>query len=346
MRDLKNRRVFAFATISILCVLVAVAYGVHASRRTSGELGGMNIPFTDDPAQLGAISGVDRVMFRTTAVAQAHGRLVATPLAKPGGQRYLTALECERVDIGGDTGVCLTADRGFVATYGATIFDSDLRARHKLSLQGIPSRTRVSPDGKLAAITTFVSGHSYAGGDFSTRTVIVDTASGTELTELERFSVSRQGVPIKSADFNFWGVTFAPDSNIFYATLGTGQHRYLVEGDARRRVARVLRDGVECPSISPDATRLGFKKRTTVNGRLVWRLAVLELTSLEDRVIEGETRSIDDQVEWLDAETILYSAEDHEKGLGGTSVWAIDTKGGSPRRLLAGAFSPSVVRAE
>ena len=25
--------------------------------------------------------------------------------------------------------------------------------------------------------------------------------------------------PFKAADFNFWGVTFARDSNVFYATL-------------------------------------------------------------------------------------------------------------------------------
>ena len=82
------------------------------------------------------------------------------------------------MDVRGGTGVCLTADRGFAATYGAVIFDSTLAPRHRLTITGIPSRTRVAPDGTLAAITTFVSGHSYAGGSFSTRTVIIDTATG------------------------------------------------------------------------------------------------------------------------------------------------------------------------
>ena len=39
-------------------------------------------------------------------------------------------------------------------------------------LAGIPSRTRVSPDGVFVASTAFVTGHSYAGGGFSTETRI------------------------------------------------------------------------------------------------------------------------------------------------------------------------------
>jgi hypothetical protein len=346
VNEFQRRRLIAFAVVSTVCGLLAAGYAIHASRRTAVVVGALRIHFVEDAEHRAAILGSDRLLFRTTAVAQAHGRLAVVSLAAPDGPRFLTNLECERVDVGGGTGICLTAERGFTATYGATIFDAGLTQRYKLPIVGIPSRTRMSPDGKLAAITTFVSGHSYAGGSFSTRTVIVDATTGKELTELEQFVVSRDGIPIKAPDFNFWGVTFAADSERFYATLGTAGQFLLIEGQARRRVARVLRDGVECPAISPDGSRLAFKKRTTVNGRLVWRLAVLELRTLEDRIIEGEKRSVDDQVEWLDDETILYGAEDEERGLGGTSVWAIPVKDGPPRRLLAGAFSPSVVRTD
>jgi hypothetical protein len=165
------------------------------------------------------------------------------------------------------------------------------------------------------------------------------------LTELEKFAVSKDEEHIKSADFNFWGVTFTSDSNRFFATLGTGQHLYLIEGDVRAQTARVLHDGVECPSLSPDGTRLAFKKRTYPDGKMIWRIAVLDLRSLEERLIPGEVRSIDDQVEWLDPGTILYGAEDDERGLGGTSVWAVPIDGGPSRKLVAGAYSPSVVRA-
>jgi hypothetical protein len=77
---------------------------------------------------------------------------------------------------------------------------------------------------------------------------------------------------------------------------------------------------------------------------MIWRLAVLDLQSLEDSVVAGELRSIDDQVEWLDEGTILYGAEDDERGLGGTSVWAVPIDGGPSRKLLPGAYSPSIVR--
>jgi hypothetical protein len=342
MPDHPRSRVAAFAVVTIACVLLAVGYAMHASRRTAVAVDGVSFRFVEDTRERARFTASDHVLYRTTAVTQAHGRLAISSLADT-ESRYLTSLECERVDVGGGTGVCLTANRGFATSYGAVLFDRDFSVRHRLTLTGIPSRTRVSPDGKLAAVTTFVSGHSYAGGSFSTRTVILDTSQGQELTELERFTVTRDGHIIKAVDFNFWGVTFAPDSNRFYATLGTGDQRLLIEGDARRQTARVLRDGIECPAISPDGTRLAFKKRVYVDGRLIWRLAVLDLTSLEDRVVDSEERSIDDQVEWLDSESILYAAPDPDRGLGGTSIWAVRVSGGSPQKWLPGAFSPSVV---
>ena len=41
-------------------------------------------------------------------------------------------------------------------------------------MPGIPSRTRLSPDGSLVSTTTFVSGHSYMQVGFSTATEIRD----------------------------------------------------------------------------------------------------------------------------------------------------------------------------
>jgi hypothetical protein len=239
----------------------------------------------------------------------------------------------------------LTADRGVFTTYRAVIFDDKFQSRHTVNLTGIPSRTRVSPDGKLAAITVFVSGHSYAGGAFSTMTTIVDTAGGTTVGELEQFAVTRDGKPFKVVDFNFWGVTFASDSNTFYATLGTGNEQLLVRGDVRAKTAVVLRGGVECPAISPDGKRVAFKKRDVINGVFGWRLATLDLDTLADRVVTGETRSIDDQVEWIDATRIAYGISDDTHGLGGTSVWAVDVDAGTPSTLwIRGAYSASVTQ--
>ena len=71
---------------------------------------------------------------------------------------------------------------------------------------------------------------------------------------------------------------------------------------------RVLRDGVECPSLSPDGKRIAFKSRIGEESR--WRLRVLDVATLADHAV-AETRSIDDQAEWLDDETLVYSDGDN-----------------------------------
>ena len=101
---------------------------------------------------------------------------------------------------------------------------------------------------------------------FSTRTTLYDLAAGTSLGDLETFSVTKDGEEIHSVDFNFWGVTFARQAGRFYATLGTGGHAYLVEGDVATRSAKVLRDGVECPSRSPDGRRSPSRRRCRAGG--------------------------------------------------------------------------------
>jgi len=146
-------------------------------------------------------------------------------------RRAFTTLECERLDFAGGQGMCLAARRGFATTYRAYSFGTDLRLRHEFPLSGIPSRTRVSPDGRVAAVTVFVSGHSYTQGGFSTETMLFDLRTGTTLSEMEEFTVLRGGERFTSPDFNFWGVTFAADGNRFYATLASRGTTYLIEGD-------------------------------------------------------------------------------------------------------------------
>jgi hypothetical protein len=153
-------------------------------------------------------------------------------------------------------------------------FDASLTPSARRALSGVPSRARVSPDGRRAALTVFESGHSYADGGFSTRTTIHDAASGHILADLEQFAVTRNGEPFKAVDFNFCGVTFAADGNRFFATLQSAAVMYLVEGDVEARTARVVRTGVECPSLSPDGRRLAFKKRVRGSATVFWNVAV------------------------------------------------------------------------
>ena len=190
----------------------------------------------------------------------------------------------------------------------------------------------------------FVSGDSYAPGSFSTRTTVIDTASGESLGDLEQYTVLRDGTPFKALDFNFWGITFASHNRI-YATLGTGGRTYLIEADVDSKRATIRHENVECPSLSPDGTRIAFKKRmASAGGRLLWRLHVLDLRTGVETAL-GETRSVDDQAEWLDAGTVTYALPSDSKP-GSTDVWSVPADGsGSPANILSAAWSPAFVRA-
>ena len=56
----------------------------------------------------------------------------------------------------------------------------------------------------------------------------------------------------------------------------------LIEGRISDRSAEVIGDDVECPSLSPDATRLAFKQRTA-NGlsAVTWQIAVMDLATTQ-----------------------------------------------------------------
>ena len=99
-------------------------------------------------------------------------KLSVVSLADPGGQRAVLDSTCERVYATQQDGVCLTADRGIVTTYGITELDANLSPTTSSQLTGSPSRARISKDGSLISTTTFVTGHAYSETSFSTDTVI------------------------------------------------------------------------------------------------------------------------------------------------------------------------------
>ena len=337
-----RRRVAVFLVLCAAGIAVLVGYVqlVYRPRlATAGRVAGRGV--TANPADLSAYSARPHVVFVNTSLDDYNDRLAVLALDDRTGSRSVANLRCERVHVGAGVGLCLTADRGVLTRYYGYLFDEAFHPLSEFPLKGIPSRARVSPDGRLGAFTVFVSGDSYTNNSFSTRTTILDTASSQVLGDLEQFTAIRDGQPFRAADFNYWGVTFAHDPGVFYATLATGGHMWLVRGSVPRREVTVVYDGVECPSLSPDDTRVVFKKRENESGRLGWRLHVLDLQKLA-AVAVAETRSVDDQAEWLDRDHVLYALP---RDAGGTALWSVPADGsGTPVLFLDNAYSPAIAR--
>ena len=332
------------SAFAIVCAACLVAPFVYLAVTRTSSAAPADAAITVDPEVLADVQSRPHIMFRHTALDAAYGTVSVVPADQPNGPRLFTPLSCERVYFAHATGLCLSADRGVVTTYAANVFDQDFRVRHSVPLSGVPSRARIAPDGSRAGFTYFVSGDSYASGSLSTRTMVVATDQAHGAVNLENFAVTRNGVPFKAVDFNFWGVTFTKQSDMFYATLASGGTMHLIEANAATRTARVIREGVECPSLSPNNRRIAFKRRMP-GLRLLWRIYVLDLETGEETAA-AEARSVDDQMEWLDDETLLYALPKQvRKANASMDIWAVAADGsGAPRLFIENAESPAVVR--
>jgi hypothetical protein len=337
-----SARVAVFIGVLVACIVGGLAYVVIARNRVEDAEANAPKVETAGKGALTTYRDEPHVLFRSTGLGRGYGEVAVTPLATPKIARALTSLSCERVAYAAGRGICLTADRGAITTYGADIFDSKFRVTRHLAIQGLPSRTRVAPNGKLAAWTVFVTGDSYASNNFSTRTSFVNLRTGEVLPDLEKFKVTRDGDVVDAIDRNFWGVTFAPDSDKFYATLSTGGNTYLIQGRVSTQSAKVIHDGVECPSLSPDGTRIAYKKRTG-NFPVQWRVHVLDLATGKETAT-AETRNVDDQVEWLDNAHVLYGLPDANSATASTSIWTVPADGtGTPKVFIPRAWSPAII---
>ena len=166
-----------------------------------------------------------------------NGRVFVLKEGRP--QELSEGLDCERVYYAGGRGLCLVTTEGGDSEH-AIVFDSSLRALKRLPLDGLPSRTRVSRDGRYGAMTAFVNGHGYEGaGGFSTATTLVDMGTESVLGNLESFAVTKDGK------------SFEPDRIQF---LGR---------DLRQRLGSLLRDHADR---RPSLPRRGLRARPNHEG--------------------------------------------------------------------------------
>ncbi|MBP2703758.1 hypothetical protein JOL79_08070 [Microbispora sp. RL4-1S] len=286
------------------------------------------------------LAGHKQMIFRNMTWGPFRDDLVSVDAADPGGRRVAAPVRCLRFHAAAGAGVCLRgADDAVGESYVASILDTGLKTLREFPLAGVPSRARMSPSGHLAAWTVFVGGDAYASSAFSTRTSIVDTRTWTLTPNLESYRVIKDGRTYRAPDVNVWGVTFADDRR-FYATVATKGRTYLVRGDVAARTLTTVRPNVECPSLSPDGTRLVFKKRVAgLSPDAPWRLYALDLRTMRETPL-AESRSVDDQVVWADGDRVLYGLA----GDFGDDLWSVPADGtGAPARVALAALNPAFV---
>lgn len=334
------RRLLILAAGVLLLAGVGAWSVLSAADRAAEE----NAPRPGGPAFASGKVTLDepgRLVFRNTAAGPRRDHLVSVPADAPdGATRTASAVGCLRFHSAARTGVCLQSTHTLGRpAYRALLLDEELRTLRSYPLAGVPSRARISPSGHLAAWTVFVKGESYGTSFFSTRTSILDTRTWRLVPSLEEFAIVLDGHPYRNADVNFWGVTFAADDDTFYATLSTGGQTYLVRGSLAARTATTLAENVECPSLSPDETRVAYKKRV-LGKTALWREHVLDLRTLKSTAL-AERRSVDDQAVWLDDRTVAYALPATDNRAAGEDVWTVPADGtGSARILLKDGAAP------
>ncbi|CAM5231465.1 hypothetical protein GCM10010329_63280 [Streptomyces spiroverticillatus] len=270
---------------------------------------------------------------------EATGRIAR----QPGGRtpRLTGGPSCDRFYAAGERALCLRKLPGVPARTQAVVLDRRLKEIRRVAVAGIPNRARVSASGQVLSWTTFATGDSYATSAFSTRTAILNLRTGDLVKSIEDIPLTIDGARYHAPDVNYWGVTFARDDNRFYATVSSKGRTHLVEGDLRRWSAKALRTNVECPSLSPDNTRIAFKKKVSDDPKSPWRLYVLNLADLREHPV-AETRSVDDQAAWLDDTTLAYALPGSDGRR--SDIWATPADGtGTPRLTVAGGSSPGAV---
>lgn len=329
--------------VVVVVVVGVAAYAVHAVRQHQQTIA--SAP-TVASTNLATVLSGPHIVFRSTLPGNQYGLVAAVPLDAPSGPRAFTDLACDRIDVAGAFASCLRTVPGVVTTFETDVYDtSTWQQTQTWPLPGIPSRTRLSDDGTLVGTTAFVTGDSYATIGFSTRTEIHSTADGTSDGDLESWSLTVDGKPFTATDRNLWGVTFVDDDTIFATAASQSAGKtWLMTGSIAGRSLTSVAENAECPSVSPDATRVAYKKVVDkVNGQSVWAVAVRDIASGTETLIPS-TKGLDDQVEWLDDDTLLYALP-REGQAGTTDVYAVGiTADAQPRVLIPGAWSPSVVR--
>jgi hypothetical protein len=291
------------------------------------------------PPAVTAKSG--EVMFVNRVPGDDYGRL---GIRHADGSRTLLNRDCVRVHIAADHGVCLSDDG--LGAFQTTFFEA---ANPAVSIKSyssaLPSRARISPGGTFSSVTAFITGVSYAdvGAETTTLVTIDKIDSNDRLRGANGLAVDASEERYQRFDATYWGLSFV-DENEFYITGFYGDAPEIMRGTIDSMTIEPTGWIGSCPSISPDGQTLVFKEQRPDGG---YDLAAVNVATQEKWLL-GESRSVDDQVEWLDNDTILYAL--HPEGSDDNvqpefDIWMLDIAPGStPELFLPNADSPAAAR--
>lgn len=334
----QRTRILVVLLLSMSILGTAVGYMIVRLRHERAVL---SAPPSASITDVAAVTTGPHIVFRSTARDSTYGKVGVATVEDPDGPRAILDLSCDRVFATARGGLCLVSDRGVVTRYKVLVLDRAFGVVEEKPLSGMPKEGTISPDGTLASTTTIVNGQCDASGSFTTRTTVW-RIRGRSYGALEDFALYTGGERKRFDRLNVWGVTFA-GNDTFYATAGSGERTWLVRGSLSARRLDSVREDAECPTLSPDGTRIVYRKREGASDN-TWRLAVHDLRTGNERILPSVPLT-DDEVEWLDDDHIVYGLSRKGGQAAMSDIWSVSVEGrGSPRLFVPAAFSPAVVR--
>ena len=332
----QRTRLVAFAVIVALAIAGVVAYAVL---RRAGSTAAR--PGRASPRALRSlpVEAVPHLVYRSTALGPDYGKVAMSTLSDPGGASAVTEDACDRVDQRQWHHLCLRPNRAWCWPARSPPGTAPVASAYPVSCPAYPAGPGCHPTAR--------SPPPRPSSRVTPTSVPASRRAPTCMTWLpaprctSRTSPSAtEGRRITPVDRNYWGVTFL-DDDTFYLTVAFDGRPWLARGSLSTHTVTTVHADAECPSLSPDGRRVAYKKLQPSGG---WRIAVLDLAGGPERLLT-ETHSVDDQVQWLDDDTVLYGLPLTGERGGESDLWELPADGaGPPRLLVPQAWSASVVR--
>jgi hypothetical protein len=288
-----------------------------------------------EPITLASLQRNPHIVFQSVLRDAQYAQTAVVPLDAPAEMRVYTGLVCERVSFAAGHGICLAAKSDADTTYYARLFGSDFIPTAAIQLDGTPTYAAVSPDGTLAAASVLLAPVTEINRLPPSKTIVINTSSATPAADLDTFDLLRDGQPVPHTTLDLWGMTFKADGDGFFASIRLSGNVFLIEGSLRDHSMTVREPGVSAPSLSAGGDQIAYARLISSVGP-TWRFHVLDLGSGADTEL-AETRSIDDQMTWIDKDRVAYGLS--------TDTWIVNADGtGTPAPFLFDGLSTSVVR--